>query len=234
MTPVLFCRWESRGSQRAGSLSKVTWLAQGRARLFQRLTFSEVTSASEVITCSVISFEATGSEVIIPEVTSSEVTRARPGTGGCGDAVWARSQAPGRRSWAQPLHLIGPAFALIFQACPAAFPLMINCWEIPKCHSCAAALLPKAPNSLLRQDGGWNQMVWVWILVFCLETSTRARFLSTLSAVLRNPRTRKRGYYGLHLNSMKEPGQAFALAVYTPFEGLELLGTSNFFFFQIF
>ena len=33
---------------------------------------------------------------------------------------------------------------------------------------------------------------------------------------------------------MKEPGQAFALAVYTPFEGLELLGTSNFFFFQIF
>ena len=33
---------------------------------------------------------------------------------------------------------------------------------------------------------------------------------------------------------MKEPGQAFAIAVYTPFQGLELLGTSNFFFFQIF
>lgn len=33
---------------------------------------------------------------------------------------------------------------------------------------------------------------------------------------------------------MKEPGQAFALAVYTPFEGLELLGTSNFFFSKFF
>lgn len=73
MAPVLFCMWGSRGSQQAGSLSKVTWLVQGRARLFQRLTFSEVTSTSEVITCSIITFEATGSEVIIPEVTRHDL-----------------------------------------------------------------------------------------------------------------------------------------------------------------
>ena len=33
---------------------------------------------------------------------------------------------------------------------------------------------------------------------------------------------------------MEEPGQAFAIAVYTPFQGLELLGTSNFFFSKFF
>ena len=149
MTPVPLCRWGSRGSQHVGSSSTVTQLAQGRARLFQRLTFSEVTSTSEVITCRIIRFEATSSEVTIPEVA-----RIRPGTRGCGDAAWARSQSSGRCAWARPLHLAGRASAPICQACPAVLPVMINSQEIPKRHSRASALLPKAPSSLLRQDGG--------------------------------------------------------------------------------
>ena len=144
MVPVLLCRWGSRGSQHAGSLSAVTQLEQGRARLFQRLTFSEVTGTSEAITCSIIRFEATSSEVTIPEVA-----RVRPGTGGCGDAAWARSQSSGGCAWAQPLHPAGCASAPICQACPAALPLMINSQEIPKRRSRASALLPKAPSSLL-------------------------------------------------------------------------------------
>ena len=36
----------------------------------------------------------------------------------------------------------------------------------------------KHPIPCWSRKGGWNQMIWVWILIFCLETSTWTCFLS--------------------------------------------------------